>query len=195
MSEDPKKKYITGKSGKRRLFAHDPTKKNCLCVTCMDDWPDDAPFKVVKGRNGSTNVNRSTQSRREREAHRHGLRSGVLPKELNYISISMNVFRRHLEDELVRLKGSIDVYDAATVQTVIRWERHACVAQRWLTKEFKKLSPIERLKFSEAIAKASSERDKAIERLQLPRDKAQNALDALYTSQDSPDDEPQADTA
>ena len=49
-----------------------------------------------------------------------------------------------------------------------------------LRKEIDKLSPSDRLRFSEAIAKASDNRDKNIKALGLDRDTADDVLNSLY---------------
>jgi hypothetical protein len=49
----------------------------------------------------------------------------------------------------------------------LRWERHAALAQRWLVKAGDTLKPDQRLSFSREIARASSERDKALAALKL----------------------------
>ena len=72
-----------------------------------------------------------------------------------------------MEDAVVELKGGIGILDAANVNSVLKWERHGMLAAHWLRNEAEKLTPTERLKFSEAIAKASDARDKAIRALGL----------------------------
>ena len=79
----------------------------------------------------------------------------------------MNIFRRRLEDALLAVKGEVTMTDAANIQTCLRWERHAALAQRWLTKQYKELKPADRLLFSREIARASAERDKALAAMQL----------------------------
>ena len=101
---------------------------------------------------------------------RHGLRGGSLPKEAKYIENRLNGFRRTLEDAVLALRGAISITDAACIQSVLRWERHACLAQRWLTKEYKTLKPADRLTFSREIARASGERDKALKMLDLDKE-------------------------
>jgi hypothetical protein len=98
---------------------------------------------------------------------RHGLRAGQLPKDAKYIEHRMNAFRRELETALIDSKGEINLTDAAFIQTALRWERHATLAQRWLTKNSDKLKPEQLLTFSREIARASAERDKALTALQL----------------------------
>lgn len=98
---------------------------------------------------------------------RHGLKGGQLPKEARYIEHRMNDFRRQLEGAVIASKGEISLPDAAYVQTAMRWERHAALAQRWLTKQHDEMKPEQRLHFSREVARASAERDKAIAALGL----------------------------
>lgn len=98
---------------------------------------------------------------------RHGLKAGKLPADAKYIEIRLNIVRRNLEQTVIAAKGEISLPDAAAIQTCIRWERHAALAQRWLTKQYEELKPEQRINFSREIARASGERDKAIASLQL----------------------------
>ena len=120
-----------------------------------------------------------------RNAIRHGLKASKLPAGCAYIEVRINDIRRRLEDAVIECKGKVSITDAATIQTCIRWERHAALAQRWLNKQFNKLKPAQQLYFSREIARASSERDKALADLGLDEDYQQGIIDALYTRQPS----------
>lgn len=112
---------------------------------------------------------------------RHGLHAGQLPRDAKHIEIRMNILRRNLEAAVLEARGEVTLTDAAAVQTATRWERHALLAQRWLTKQYDKLTPEQRLTFSREVAKASAERDKALACLRLDRDaKGKDMLDELY---------------
>lgn len=111
---------------------------------------------------------------------RHGLKAGKLPKDAKYIEVRLNIFRRNLEEAVLAVKETISLPDAAAIQTAMRWERHAALAQRWLTKEGATLKPVDRLAFSREIARASGERDKAISMLKLDRDAKDGIIEALY---------------
>lgn len=100
---------------------------------------------------------------------RHGLTNGQLPPGAKYIQNRIDKFRRNLEGLVEALKGSVSVIDAAAINSACKWERHGLLAQRWLRKEAEKLTATERLKFSEAIAKASDQRDKNLRLLGLDR--------------------------
>jgi hypothetical protein len=102
-----------------------------------------------------------------RNAMRHGLRAGQLPKGAKFIEHRMNAMRRQLEDAVIAAKSEISLQDAANIQTCIKWERHGALAQLWLRKKSSELKPNELLNFSREIADASDKRDKAIERLKL----------------------------
>ena len=72
-------------------------------------------------------------------------------------------------------KGEVSLTDAGIIQSAMRWERHAALSQRFLTVEHATLKPDQLLQFSREIAKASDERDKAIQSLGLDRDTVQDA--------------------
>jgi hypothetical protein len=77
--------------------------------------------------------------------------------------------------------GQLGVVEAAFIQTALRWERHAQLAQRWLRKEASSLSATERLNYSQAIAQASSNRDRCLERLGLVVAKKEDVWDSIYS--------------
>ena len=130
-------------------------------------------FCGKKGRSGPPKDNRN--------AMRHGLKAGKLPADAKYIETRLNLFRRNLEDAVIESKGAVSITDASAINTAVKWERHGCLAQRWLRVEGDKLTPTDCLRFSEAIAKASDSRDKAIRLLDLDRDLKDGIIDALYT--------------
>ncbi len=104
---------------------------------------------------------------KNRNSMRHGLRAGKLPAKCQYIEIQMNGLRRQLEDAVVDAKGEVSLLDAASIQTAIKWERHGALALRWLRIEGDSLKLTDRLAFSREIARASTERDKALRLLDL----------------------------
>lgn len=77
-------------------------------------------------------------------------------------------------------RKQVTLTDAACITTALKWERHSQLATRWLRVKGDKLSPTEQLNFSREIAKASTERDKAIKMLDLDRDASDDAFDQLY---------------
>src|SRR4051812_44781231 len=99
---------------------------------------------------------------KNRNAMRHGLRGGQLPKDAKYVEVRLCKFRQVLEDAVLTARGQVTIIDAATIQTCLRWEVHAALAQRWLVKAGDTLKPIERLHFSREIARASTQRDRTL---------------------------------
>ena len=129
----------------------------------IDDEPaTDEPLKVG-GQKGNRN------------GIRHGLTAGKLPKGCQFLENKLNCFRRTLEDIVLSVKGQISLMDAASIQTALKWERHGGLALHWLNKQGAKLKPMESLAFSREIAKASTERDKALASLGLNRDRIRDA--------------------
>ncbi|MDX1945220.1 MAG: hypothetical protein SFU86_07425 [Pirellulaceae bacterium] len=87
------------------------------------------------------------------------------------------------------------VLDAAVINTAARWEQHALLATRWLRISFDQLSHDQRLNFSREIARASSERDKALRELRLNAAQRADVIDLCNRSQPRdfsylPDDSP-----
>lgn len=97
-----------------------------------------------------------------RNSLKHGLTSGRLPPGSSYIKRAMGRFVAAVEEAVVDAGGELDVMTAATIQSAMRWERHALLAQRWLVQAFGELSHADRLAYSREIARASSERDKCL---------------------------------
>ncbi len=110
-----------------------------------------------------------------RNALRHGLRCGMVPSKAKYVEHAVNALRRTLETALLELKGDVSISDAAAINSACKWEMHGQLSRYWLRHGIDKLSSMERLKFSEAIAKASDARDKAIRLLEL--DKTPETID------------------
>jgi hypothetical protein len=123
---------------------------------------------------------RSGPAKGNGNAIRHGMKGNKLPKGCAYIENRVNSLRRQVEAALIEAKGAINIVDAAAVNSILKWEKHGLLAAHWLRKEADKLSAGDRLKFSEAIAKASDNRDRNIRLLGLDRDKADSILDKLY---------------
>ncbi len=132
--------------------------------------PDEAPkprFGKGQPAHYCGKKGRSGAPKGSANAMRHGLRAGKLPKDAKYIEWQMNSLRRELEAAVIAVKGEVNLLDAATIQTAVKWERHGALALRWLRVEGDKLKPTERLHFSREIARASTERDKALAALGL----------------------------
>jgi hypothetical protein len=108
------------------------------------------------------------------------MKGSKLPPGCRYIEIRCNFLRRQCEAAVIALKGEVSLTDAAAINSILRWERHGMLAEHWLRKEMATLSPSDRLRFSEAIAKASDNRDRNIRQLGLDRDSTRDVLDTLY---------------
>jgi hypothetical protein len=115
------------------------------------------------------------------------MRGGKLPKGCQYIENRVNALRRQVEAALIDAKGEIGIVDAAAVNSVLKWERHGLLAAHWLRHEADKLKPMEQLQFSREIAKASTERDKALAALALGRKKPPTLLSYLDAKQNGDD--------
>jgi hypothetical protein len=85
-----------------------------------------------------------------------------------------------MEAAIIAAKGEINIVDAAAINSILKWERHGLLAAHWLRHEADKLSTWDRLRFSEAIARASDNRDRNIRMLGLDRDAAHDVLTQLY---------------
>jgi hypothetical protein len=151
----------------------------------MTDSPKNAtdrePTDPANGRKRGDEPRKRGGQPDNRNSLRHGLRGGQLPRDARFIEFRMNAFRRKLEDAVIESKGAISLIDAASIQTAMKWERHGALALRWLTKEGNKLKPAERLTFSREVARASTERDKALAALRLDRDSKDRVIEALYS--------------
>lgn len=106
-------------------------------------------------------------------AAKHWLTLGSLPPGAGYIKRITASLRDAVERAVVDAKGEIGLVDAAVVQTLIRWERHALLAQKWLRNEIESLSPSDKIRFSAEIARASAERDKCFARLGIDKTAAE----------------------
>ncbi len=95
-----------------------------------------------------------------KHALRHGLTTGSLPSGCAYVTRETNKLRCALEEAVIALRGEVGLADAAAINSAVRWERHAMLAQRWLRVDVGDMDASTRLAYSRDVAKASSERDK-----------------------------------
>jgi len=133
---------------------------------------------------------------KNRNAMRHGLRAGSLPKGASYIKRECDALRRIIEDEVIRQKpGRISLYDAAIISAAIKWERHGMLIQRWLRQDAADMSPDQKLAYSRDIARAGMERNKCLKLLGLDKD-GHDSLDDIYNvpSVPSPASDPDSAT-
>jgi hypothetical protein len=136
---------------------------------------------TAKTRNGfHGKPGRSGPRERNQNATRHGMRGSKLPPGCKYIELQVNSLRRQIEEAVMAAKGEITITDAAAINSILKWERHGKLANHWLRKECDKLSASDRLRFSEAIAKASDYRDRNIRLLGLDRDQHDDLMQELY---------------
>jgi len=77
--------------------------------------------------------------------------------------------------------GSVSLTKSCLIQTIVRFELVAALAQRWLREADSDLTPTEKLNFAKVIADSSDKRDRVLLRLDLDKDPA-DFLDALYTT-------------
>ena len=117
-----------------------------------------------------------------RNRTRHGLTAGQLPKGAAYVKRCTDQLRAGLESAVAeRNGGEVSLYHAALIQSAIRWERHALLAQRWLRQEAATLNADQRLAYSREVARASAERDKCLKLLALDVSAFDHQLRALYS--------------
>lgn len=119
---------------------------------------------------------------KNRNATRHGLRAASLPKGASYIARATSELRRAVEDAVLSRKGEISVVDAATVQTVMRFERHAMLCQRWLRMHFEDMNHDQRLRYSAEVARASASRDAALRSLGIESGSQADLLARAYAT-------------
>ena len=122
--------------------------------------------------------------RRNRNRTRHGLSAGQLPRGCSYVAALTIQLRKALEAAVIEAKGELSLIDIATVQTCIRWERHALLAQRWLRKSAADMTHDQRLSYSREIARASAERDRSLRSLGIARTDDDLLLTATYVASD-----------
>ena len=121
---------------------------------------------------------------------RHGLRAGQLPKGAAYIKRECDTLRREIEQAVLEQHGEIGLYQAAVVQSAMRWERHGLLVQRWLRMEAGTMDAAQRLAYSRDIARASENRDRCLKELGLDANGRQNVLDVLYSTPADPPESP-----
>jgi len=106
---------------------------------------------------------------------------GTLPRRMKSLMTSARKYRTELEEVVLDVKGEISPTDAHLIDEAAGAELHAAVC-RWLLRErLEKMSPQDIAKCSEqAFLKSKTTRNRAVERLGLDRDDANEAITALY---------------
>jgi hypothetical protein len=111
--------------------------------------------------------NKGGAPRGSRNALRHGLRCGALPRGCRRIESETRQLRRSLEDAVIAARGAISVVDAATISRATRWAIHERLAARWLALKADELTPEQLLAFSNQAVRGATERDRAIADLDI----------------------------
>lgn len=114
-------------------------------------------------------VSRSGAQKGNRNRMRHALRSstGRLPPKCGWIKSLVAEERRMFQQAILERKGVISLLDALCLQSALRWAQHAWLCQRWLRLAAETMSDSDRLAYSREVARASTERDRCVERLDL----------------------------
>ncbi|RMF24679.1 MAG: hypothetical protein D6760_02810 [Deltaproteobacteria bacterium] len=85
-----------------------------------------------------------------------------------------------MEKEVLAHRNVICIRDAALIQSAVRHERRARLAEQWLRRKWGTLSTADKLAILREASAATDSRDKCIERLALPRPKDVDPWDELY---------------
>jgi hypothetical protein len=116
-------------------------------------------------------------------ATQHGRWStlGSLPPGCTHIRKLCAKLRNQLEQAVTAEHGEVSLLSAATIQTAVRHERHAQLAQKWL-KDNPDINVETRLAISRDIASASEKRDKCLRLLNIDRKRTANPWDSLHAA-------------
>jgi hypothetical protein len=100
-------------------------------------------------------------------AHGAGVSVGAkVRKGMSYIRRLVRTFKRHLDDAVIASGREIDIAAASMINQACHWHRHLKTMEKLLA-DTPDLTPGEILATSREIAKAASERNKAIRALGL----------------------------
>jgi len=110
-------------------------------------------------------------------ALQQGMTAGSLPDGCSYIANKTKALRSALQQAVLAVRGEVSITDAAAINTAVRAERLAMLAQRWLRLSAETMSHDQRLAYARETVKASEQRDKAIRSLNL--DAAADPMAAL----------------
>lgn len=100
-------------------------------------------------------------------ALRHGLTASRLPPRCGWIRNTLLELRRQLEAECLEAHGAVNIEQASLILNAVDWTRHSLLMQRWLREEAETMSATDRALYSKEIARAGSERTRAIKALRL----------------------------
>ena len=105
---------------------------------------------------------------------------GTLPASLARVERDAYEYRRTLEQAVLEAHGEITLTMAHAIDTAARWFRHGQAALAWLVDHEPDMDHAQRLAYSTAVAKAATERDRAVDRLVLDRDQTQDLIARMY---------------
>lgn len=108
---------------------------------------------------------------------------GKLPDHAKYVENRRNRMRRGLEASVKAIHGAISTMQECHINTALKWEVYGALCQLELRTHGDTLSVEKRLDISERIAKASANRDRALEKLGLDRDSKETLIAGLYEQQ------------
>lgn len=117
--------------------------------------------------------------KQSRRPMRHGLRCGTLPK-CEAIECELNAWRKSLEDQTVKAKGSVSASDAGTIHTAVVQLQRERLAMKHLRESWDALTIDQRTSLMETAANASEARDRAVQRLGIDAGKPVNIWAALH---------------
>ena len=130
-----------------------------------------------------------SNGRNNRNALRHGLRCGKLPKGAEYIELQRNAVRVALEDAVRACKGErISIDDAGYIFAACDGYRQSKQSAHWLRKGGDKLKTADRERHSDGVAKGVDRFIKYLSKLNLDRDSNETIIQTLYTRIPAPDD-------
>lgn len=109
---------------------------------------------------------------------RHGLRTGKLPRSLQYVEHRCNELRRDLEDQLLAVGGEVNQKHAGTIWAIAKRYREVMLRERRMRQieEGNK----EWFEHLEGAADAAEKLVKLLDRLPLDRDAKASIVEALY---------------
>lgn len=102
-----------------------------------------------------------------RNALRHGLRCSTMPDGSRDIEGDLSRFRKEIEDRVLAERGSVSVEDSDVINSAVRAERRARLADRHLMRGWESMTNVERLRFMEIEERNTAIRRREVERLRL----------------------------
>ena len=115
---------------------------------------------------------------------------GELPKELARVTRYVRLYRRGLQDAILEVFDEVSPTAAHLVDEACAWEQHRRVCMWLVRRKIDKLSPSDLRECSKQMALATTNRNKAVERLDLDH-KPDPWADVYSTPTEGEDDESQ----